>query len=200
MAEKYPADKDGTVDVLIWITATFQSAPEAGKAANLIIKDHITDKKVDNLLSRLSHSPSAVADKLMTAAAEKNTDPERRFLARFRLAQYLKNKAETITFIASADAKTKPMIEAFLGKDYLAKLVALEPAKLTGEAETLLEALSKDPTDAKVSGRSIKEQIETELFEMKYLQYRQEGPGDRGRRPRRQEVQAQRVPREGGGH
>src|SRR5260370_18370061 len=56
--------------------------------------DHITDKKVDNLLSRLAHNPSEAADKLMAAAAEKNKDPERRFLARYRLAQYLKGSEE----------------------------------------------------------------------------------------------------------
>jgi hypothetical protein len=169
LAEKHAADQEGTVDVLVWIVSTFHGVPEAAKAADLIVKEHITDKKVDSLLGRLSHSPSEVADKLLGAAADKIKAPERGYLARFHLAQYLKNKAESIAIIASMDDKTRSMVETRIGKEYLARLSALDPAKLNGEAEALLVALSKDPTDVKERGQSVKEQIENTLFELRFL-------------------------------
>jgi hypothetical protein len=168
LAEKHAADRESVVDVLTWIAGTFETTPEAAKAADRIVKDHITDRKIDTLLGQF-YSPSEIADKLLSAAAEKTTDPERRCAARFHLAKYLKNKAEAIGLCATMDDKMKSMVEAQIGKEYLAKLTALDAGKLNGEAEAMFEALKKDPTDAKVSGRSIKEQIEGELFELKNL-------------------------------
>jgi hypothetical protein len=168
LAEKHAADREAAVDVLVWVVGTFEGTPEAGKAADLIVKDHITDKKVDALLGQY-YSPSAIADKLLPAAAEKITDPERRAAARFHLARYLKYKADSIGLLATMDEKTKARVESGLGKEYLAKLMALDPAKLSGEAEALFEVLMKDSPDAKLRGRSIKEQIEGELFELKNL-------------------------------
>jgi hypothetical protein len=168
VVEKNKTD-DGVVDVLVWLITALPGTPEAGKAGDWIAKDFITNKKVEALLGRLSFSPSEVADKLFPAAAEKIKDPESRYVVRYYLANYLKNKAESIGGLATMDAETKAFAEIRIGKEYLARLLKLDPAKLNGEAEAILVDLSRSPMDVKVFGRSIKEQIENELFELKFL-------------------------------
>jgi len=165
IAEKFPKEGDVAVDALIWVVNHAEGSPESIKAVDMLIRDHIANKKIDALLPRLVHMPLDANEKLIRAVLEKADTAERKANVRIQLAKFLKGKADAVEVIKSIDAETRMAVEQRLGKDFLARLAATDPAKATAEAEALFEAVVKDKT---VSA-SIKESAEAELFELQHL-------------------------------
>jgi hypothetical protein len=169
VAENNASDADVAADALVWVVQHAQSTPEAKKAVDQLIRDHLARPQIDQLLPRMVYSPSESADKLVRAAADKADNAERKATRRYYLATYLKNKGEGVALFKTLDDKTRHKIEQRYGKEYLARLTADDPAKYLGEAETLFDALAKDAGDTKVRDQSIKELAASELYEIRYL-------------------------------
>jgi hypothetical protein len=145
--------------------------PEAAQAIDAIIRDHLNDKnqEIDRLMSSLCYDVSEPGEKLLRAAAEKTEDRERRAQARYYLALYFKNRAESINLAQGLDEKTRKMVEQLQGKDYLDRLAAGDPATFLQQAATRFEAVAKDSGDVKVFGQPIQEAAASALFEIRNL-------------------------------
>jgi hypothetical protein len=168
LVEKYPKETDVVVDALIWIIDHAQSDPSSSKAADLLIRDHLPNKKVDALLPRLAHLHQEANEKLIRAAVAKAETGERRVTARLALATFLKNKSEAIVRIKTFDARAKKAAESTLGKDVLTRLSATDPGRTAAEAEALLELVVKDARENR-SLRPLEEKAEAELYELRFL-------------------------------
>jgi hypothetical protein len=170
-AAKHPTERTLVGDALAWVVRNDASTPEAAKAIQAIIRDHLNEKnqEIDSLLSSLGDDVTEPGERLLRAAAEKIEDKERRIQARYFLALNLKNRAEGINLAKVLDEKTRKHVEQLRGKEYLDWLAAGDPAKFLKEAENLYEALAKDSGDAKVFNQTIKELVAAELFEIRSL-------------------------------
>jgi hypothetical protein len=170
-ATKYPAERKVVGDALAWVVRNAPNTPEAAKAIDAIIRDHLNDKnqELDTLLSSLGYDLTEPGERLLRAAAEKIEDKERRAQARYYLALYFKNRAEGVTLAKGLDEKTRKQVEQFRGKEYLDWLAAGDQAKLLTEAENLYEALARESSDVKVFRQPIKELAAGELFEIRNL-------------------------------
>jgi len=169
IADKYAKEKDAAADALIWVVTHAESGSEKTKAIDLIIHDHISNKKIETtVLPRLVGMPLEDNEKLFRAVAEKADTPDRKATAKLQLAKFLKSKAEAVEQVKGLDENTKKMIEMRVGKDALAKIVSADPVKATAEAEKLFESIVKDADKESISA-SIKANAESELFEMQHL-------------------------------
>lgn len=162
--DNHPKENEVVADALIWIVNNAQGSASATQAVDLLIRDHLANKKIDALLPSLAGMPLDAHEKLFRAVVDK-ADAERKTRLRLQLAKFLKNKADAIGTIKSLDEKTLRTVEQRVGKDALARLTASDPAKASAEAETLFDALVKD----KSISASIRESAEAELFEMLFL-------------------------------
>jgi hypothetical protein len=170
-AAKHPADPKVAGDALVWVVKNASHTPEAAKAIDAIIRDHLNDKnsEIDSLLSSMCYDVSEPGERLLRAAAAKAEDKERKARAGYFLAQYFKSRATSVDLAKGLDEKTRKRVEQVSGKEYLDWLAAGDPVKLLKEAENRFEALGKDSGDVKVFDQPIKELVTSELFEIRNL-------------------------------
>jgi hypothetical protein len=170
-AAKHPVERKLVGDALAWVVRNDANTPEAAKAIDAMIRDHLNDKnqEIDRLLSSLAYDITPSGEKLLRAAAEKIQDKERKVQARYFLAQNLKSRADGINLAKGLDEKTRKQVELFRGKAYLDWLTTGDPARFLKEAEGLYEGLAKDGGDVKVFNQTIKELVASELFEIRNL-------------------------------
>jgi hypothetical protein len=171
LANEHSGERTVVGDALAWVVRNAENTPEAAKAVEAIIRDHLNDKnqEIDNLLQSLPYNVSEAGERLLRAAAAKLEDKERRTRARCFLAQNLKNRAAAANLAKVLDEKTRKQVERFRGKDYLDRLAAGDPAQLLKEAESFYEVLARDSGDVKVFNEPIKELVASELFEIRHL-------------------------------
>src|SRR5262249_6577408 len=170
-AARHPTERKLVGDALAWVVRNDANTPEAARAIDAIIRDHLNDKnqEIDSLLSSLAYDVTDPGGRLLRAAAEKIDDKERKAQARYFLARNLKSRAEGVTLAQGLDEKTRKQLEQFRGKDYLDWLAAGDPVGLLKEAENLFEALARDSGDVKVFKQAIQELVAGELFEIRNL-------------------------------
>jgi hypothetical protein len=170
-AEKHPKEQTIVGDALSWVVRNAEDTPEAARAADAIIHDHLNDRnpEIENLFGSLGYNPLTPAERLLRAAAEQVQDKERKARARYFLAQHLKNRADGVYMVKGLDEKTRKQIERVRGKESLDRLAAGDPSKLFNEAESIYEGLAADSGNVKVYGQSIKELVTSELFEIRNL-------------------------------
>jgi hypothetical protein len=177
IAEKYAKDKEAAADALIWVVTHAEGSPDSTKAIDLIIRDHLSNKKIESMvLPRLASMPLEANEKLFRAIVEKADTPDRMANTRMQLARFLKGKAEAAELIKTLDENTKKMVEQRVGKEALAKIAAADPAKAMAEAEKLFENVVKDAEKDKSISASVKESAAAELFEMQHLSIGKQPP------------------------
>jgi hypothetical protein len=148
VAEKYPKD-DAAIDALQWVG--MYASQDGGRVAELVTKNHLADPRVVKLLPVFVRLPGG--EKLLRSLAEKNTAKDVQGLAYFYVAQNLKNQ--------SSAAERQKNSEA--------------AANLMKEAEDLFERVEKDygsirdPRDTKEKLRTLRDLVEPELFELRFL-------------------------------
>jgi RNA polymerase sigma factor (sigma-70 family) len=174
VARKHPEERKVVGDALTWVVWNAGKAgntPEEAKAVDSLIRDHLNDKnsEIDSLLQRMIYNETEPGERLLRAAAKKIEDSERKALARYCLAQNLKNRFESANLFKGLDAKNRRHLALFNGKDILDQKAAGDSAKLLKEAEDLYVGLAKDSCDMKVHGLTMKEFVEAELYDIRYL-------------------------------
>jgi hypothetical protein len=142
LAEKNPKDP-AAIDALVWVATSAGYTPQAGKAIDLLIQDHIQSDKLGPVCQSLVYSQSPQAEKLLRAVVEKNSHHQVQGLACFSLAQYLKNHSE------------RPG-----GPD---------SQKQVAEAEKLLEQVVEKYADVKSYRGTLREAAKGVLFEIRNL-------------------------------
>jgi hypothetical protein len=75
-AAQHPAERKLVGEALAWVVRNDASTPEAAKAIEAIIRDHLNDKnqEIDRLLSSLCYDVTESGERLLRAAAEKAED------------------------------------------------------------------------------------------------------------------------------
>jgi hypothetical protein len=123
-------------------------SPEAGKAIDLLIKDHLNNPELGPLSLTLASQGSPAAEKVCRAVLDKSKDKKAQAFACLGLAQLAKGKAE--------NPGVKPA----------------EAAKLNKEAEDLYDRVVKDYADVKQAVKI----AEKELFPIRHLVIGKEAP------------------------
>ncbi len=180
LAQKYEK-QPVAADAMIWVLENNRSSgPDAekktAKIVEALIADHIQHNRIGEVCQRLVYSPSPLAEKLIRAVIEKNTDRTVVAQATFSLGQYLKNRAELVQQVKT-DGDRRKQVEQFYGKEFVEQLRAREPAKLTKEAEDLFQRIIDKYGDLKrypnLPGEYAKitlaKSAAGELFEMRNL-------------------------------
>jgi len=179
-ADKHAKDPEA-VDALGWIVTNAESAPEAEKAVNLLIKEHLNSAKVGNLIQMASRQTMLPpGEKLIRAVLEQSKDKDNQGRACYALAQLLKHHAELVDQIKGLEAKRLKQIEGMYGKDFLKTVGSRDQEKLQKESETLLEQVSDKYADVKLGNRTLGDVVKTELFELRHLAIGKEPPDIEG--------------------
>jgi hypothetical protein len=144
LAEKNPKDP-AAVDALVWVVTRVGFGPEANKAIDRLVKDHIDSPKLGAVAASLVYSGSPNAEKLLRTILEKNTHKDVQALACLSLGQMLKRQAER-------QGASKANRE-----------------KHEKEAEQLFDRVIKDFADVKYGRGSLADTAKGELFEMRNL-------------------------------
>jgi hypothetical protein len=121
LAEKHPKDP-AAVDALVWAVHQGGSSPEAKKALDLLVRDHLDSKQLGFVCQSLRYSYFDVEQTLRTIL-EKSPHKEVQAQACFILAQYLKDKARrSMASTAEAEklfervANEYPNVELYPGR------------------------------------------------------------------------------------
>jgi hypothetical protein len=168
LAEKNPKDPVA-VDALLWVVTNAEEATAAPKAGDLIVQNHLDNKKVVAILPRISRSMFPPAERIIRGVLEKSKDHNAQGQAWYALAELLKNKAENVKQIPSLDAKTRKRAEMMYGKDFIDQLTKEDPSKLQKEAEAAYERVAKDFADVKTAQGTLGDRVKAELFEIRHL-------------------------------
>ena len=129
---------------------------------------------------------------------EKSPHKDIRAMAALRLAQFLNGRSYRLDLLKERPEMVE-RYEGLFGKDYLQTLLRRDRADVIKEVETAFETALEKYGDAKHPwGGTVGERAKVGVARDPPPVSRQDGAGHRGRGPGRQEVQAQRLSRQGG--
>lgn len=168
------AEKKGDADVSFegaaWVVENAPTAPEAAKAVDLLVKNHVGHKQMGSLLGSAAQSIYPSSEKLLRAVRTAAGTPERQGRATYFLAQHLKMKHEEVQQLNQADELgAKKRFEALHGKELARKLADQDPVKIRKECEALLEEIGEKYGDVKMGRITLGTLVEPELFELRRL-------------------------------
>jgi AhpC/TSA family len=150
-----PHAKDpGAVDVLVWILNTQPGSPTAGKAADLLIQYHLTDRKTQDIASRFVYAAMPWTEKMLRALAVADLPAEKKGQALFNLAQCLQTEVEFVPRLKEFDAHKAKLAERQFGKEHLAKLLTRDTAKLQAEVLKLFTEVSEKYGDLRDAAKA----------------------------------------------
>jgi tetratricopeptide (TPR) repeat protein len=152
LAEDNPKDP-AALDALVWVVSAASHTPEASKALDQLLRDHLESLRLGQVCQALRYSPGTAADKLLREALEKNPNREVKAHAGFTLGFRLARQAEAARQQNPADAD-----------------------KLTREAEDLLERVARDASDVKSYRGSLADAARAQLFEIRNLAIGKQAP------------------------
>jgi len=168
LAQKH-ADDPAAVQALMTLITDAEGTPEAGTAADLILKNHLADPQLATLANALARSPSATAERLLRSLMTEAKEKDNRGKATFALAQSLKERASSIRALKGAPADRLASMRAQMGDATVADLLTGDPAAAELEAEMLFERVGNEFADVKDRDTSIAERAKSELFELRFL-------------------------------
>lgn len=176
LASAHPKD-EAAVDALVWVAQNANRGEDFEKALNLLRTGHLTSPKLGPVCQSLTYSPSESAEKLLRALIEQSTHREVQGQAAFGLAQFLKNRAETLNYLSQPmAAEHSQMMERYYGKENLARLRATPIEKVLAEAERLFEQASGQYADLAHFRGTIGESAKAALYELRNLAIGQTAP------------------------
>jgi hypothetical protein len=171
LAKGHPKDP-AAADALIWVaTHTFSSAPDSPrvKALDALLNGWAESDKLATVCSSLGRAQDATSEKLLRSVLKQNSHREVKGQACLALAQYLKQRAETIHRL-KGDAAVAQRLEVVLGKEFAKELRGMDPDQVVKESTALFEQVAEKYADVPSLYRSTLGKIaEGELFEIKFL-------------------------------
>lgn len=134
-----PHAKDpAAVEALTWVLTSDPASAAAERAAELLMRHHLTDPRVLTAASMFSRYPSRWSERLFRAlAGEDLPPPYGRGPALYLLGNLLMEKAEMPAKHKAADARNRRVMELFFGPDSLKEILAADPAASEAEAARL---------------------------------------------------------------
>jgi hypothetical protein len=145
LADKNPKDPVA-VDALLMVASDTIAARSGGtsrdKALQGLARDHAASEKVAALCQRLGFTLGSPVEKLLRAVLEKNPAKSARAEACLALAQNLRRQAAIARRLAE-DKELAGRAEEFFGKETVAELAKLDPAKVEKEGEKLSEQFAE---------------------------------------------------------
>ena len=142
IAEDAPKDPVA-VEALVWV-ALNTSGRKADKAMKVLISDHVQDPKIASLCSRMVYDNSPQSESFLREVLAKNTGQEAKGQACLALGQRLKMESERAGSKGKSEAMTK-------------------------EAETLLDRVTREFADVKLSRGTLGDLAKNELNELRHL-------------------------------
>jgi hypothetical protein len=163
------AKEPQAVDALVWILTNTPTAPEAAKAVDLLVQNHLKDPKLTALTFRLARSPSPAGEKLLRALVEKGVDRNQQGQAALALADNLKSQAEVVRQLKNADEAIRKRLEAMHGSETVKHFRAADADKLEQEAEKFYELVIEKYSDVKSGRTTLGETAKRQLHELRHL-------------------------------
>jgi hypothetical protein len=149
LARAHPGDPI-SVEALLWVMTHRvdpKTGAEAEQAMEILAKDHFQDARISEICRLAANTESPVAEKLLRAVAERNSQREARGSATLALAQFLKNRSDQ-----EATKKQKARAEADLK-----------------EAEKYYQLVLDKYADVKSDGERAADTAKQELYEIQHL-------------------------------
>ena len=157
LVRPHAADKEA-VQVFTWVLNYHSASPAASEAAKLLAQHHPKDPQTLDTASRFSRAPMPWTEKLLQDVAKAGLPRDRQVRALLALAECAKTKAEFPS-----------LIEARFGKEYLAELLALDPAKLESQAVRLFNEAAAKYGSEKYLNDTVADYVKSTLFELENL-------------------------------
>jgi hypothetical protein len=145
LAEQNPMT-EAAADALITIIPNSSNSTTTDKAVELLLKDYLDSSKLGELCQALGDSEGPAVEKLLRGVREKSKDHKIKGQATFGLAQFLKNKSESLNLKEGEAEKASKEAETLYAA-VVAKFARvpdiLEPAK-TDLAELRTYGIGKE--------------------------------------------------------
>jgi len=132
------AKEPQALDALTWILTNASKAPEADKAADLVVSGHLDNPRLAALAPSLVRGATPAAVKVLRAVLDKNSDKEVQGQVCLALAQCLKAQTESGTLKAAEVATVSKEAEGFYEravKEYAAVKAGRENVGTTATKE-----------------------------------------------------------------
>jgi thiol-disulfide isomerase/thioredoxin len=165
-----------SVDPLSWLLAANALTDAANEAADLLLKHHLRDPRVQTLAARLYTFPVPWPEKMLRALADADLPRERKGQALFQLARFVKYRADSLPRLQHAAGAEAQRLERLYGKEYLARLRRLDPAQVEAEAVRLFTLVAEKYADVKYLTRPLGEQARGFLEELRGLRIGKTAP------------------------
>src|SRR5262249_7032301 len=144
LAEKYPKDPVA-FDALVWVVnddfGSSAGKPDQARAVELLIRDHVQNKKMEQVCQTLAFGMDQSGEKLLRAVLEKNKSKQAQAEACLALAQRLQQHAEVVRQVKD-NAELAAQVESIFGKEMAAELKKSDPAKTEAESVKFFKRLT----------------------------------------------------------
>jgi hypothetical protein len=178
LAEKFPQDPIA-LDALLqavwqvngtpWPVGLVGQDGARAKAFALLLRDHISSDKLGPTCERISFGFCQEYETFLRAVLEKNPHQDVRAQGCLALAQLLSNRQQRVDLVSEQPELAQEFADLF-GKEYLQELQRQDPAKITREAESLLEQAKRQYADVKLpEGGTVGEKTAAALFALRHL-------------------------------
>ncbi len=178
LAEKHPRDPVA-VKALIWVLKKRRTRPEAGRALELLTRDHVQGKAVASACPQVERTPSRAAEALLRAVLEKNPHKTTRAQACLHLAGLLKQQADVIEEL-KRKPELAPRVLSYYGKDYGKYLASLDAKKIAKQREKVYERMRDSFADVRARDSTMGELAAEELFKIRHLSIGRTAPDIEG--------------------
>lgn len=163
------AAEEKAVDGLSWILSNDSASPAANGAANLLVEHHLNHPIVLQSASRFQYAPMRWTVPMLEKIVASNPPEDDKMQATLYLAQTLKTLSTFPALVANLSDENLMMIESRYGKDYLEQMMNADSAALEQRAVDLYTTLVDEFGDKRVYGRTVKELVDSAIFEIENL-------------------------------
>jgi RNA polymerase sigma factor (sigma-70 family) len=174
------AADSGAVEILAWLLNQQPASPAAAAAADMLARHHLRDPRTLDTASRFQHAPLSWTEPLLRKLADAGLPREQRVRALVYLAVCAKTRAEMPEMFKDLQPAMRSVVEDRFGKQYLAELLAADPAKFEAEAIGRFEELARKYGGEKYGERTVKDYAEASLFEIRRLAVGKHAPDIEG--------------------
>ena len=151
----------------------------ASKAVTLLLRDHILSDKLGPVCDRIRYGYRMEYEKFLRTVLQANPHRNVQAVACLSLAQFLTDRLRMIQLAEDRPELTK-CYEIVFGKHYLPELQLLGRAELVTRIETLLERATTYNDVKTRAGRTVAEQANMELYDIRHLAIGKVGPDIEG--------------------
>lgn len=155
-------------DALAWVVGKARNRPEAVRALELLVRDHLDRRELTATFPQVARAPSVAAEKLLRAAMDKSPHAAVRAQACLHLADLLDQQATVVEqLLGKPDAG--PRLLQYYGREYGRHLQSLTRQSLDAAREKNYERMRQSFADVAARDSTMGEIAAKALFRIRHL-------------------------------